>query len=293
MACELDVRAAGLDADRADHRDGRVAQLLVRLVGERHLRRDRDRVARVHAHRIEVLDRADDDDVVELVANDLELELVPAAHRLLDEHLADRRLAQALRDLRDELLARVREAAAVAAERERRPDDRRQRDALQLVDRVHDRRHRHLQPDRLHGRAEELAVLGAVDRLDAGADQLDAELGEDARVLELGREVERGLAAHRRQQRVGAFALEHADHALDVERLEVRPVGETGVGHDRRGVGVDDDRAEAVLAQHLERLRSRVVELARLPDHDRAAADQADRVQVVTPRHAAPRRTRR
>ena len=31
--------------------------------------------------------------------------------------------------------------------------------------------------------AEELAVLGAVDRVDAGADQLDAELGEDARVL--------------------------------------------------------------------------------------------------------------
>ena len=34
------------------------------LVGQRLRRRDRDRVARVHAHRVEVLDRADDDDVV-------------------------------------------------------------------------------------------------------------------------------------------------------------------------------------------------------------------------------------
>ena len=41
-----------------------VAHALVLLVGERHRRRDGDRVAGVHAHRIEVLDRADDDDVV-------------------------------------------------------------------------------------------------------------------------------------------------------------------------------------------------------------------------------------
>ncbi len=94
MARELDVRAAGVDADRADDRDGGVAQLLVRLVGQRHLRRDRDRVARVDAHRVEVLDRADDDDVVIAVADDFELELVPAADGLLDEHLADRRLGE-------------------------------------------------------------------------------------------------------------------------------------------------------------------------------------------------------
>ena len=122
-AGELDVRAAGVDADRADHGGGRVAQLLVRLVGQRHLRRDRDRVARVDAHRIEVLDRADDDDVVDAVAHDLELELVPAAHRLLHQHLADRRLGEAALDLPVQLIRAVREAAAVAAEREGGPDD--------------------------------------------------------------------------------------------------------------------------------------------------------------------------
>ena len=93
VACELDVRAAGLDADGADHGDRRVAQLLVGLVGQRHLRRHRDGVAGVDAHRVEVLDRADDDDVVAPVADHLQLELVPAAHRLLDQHLADRALA--------------------------------------------------------------------------------------------------------------------------------------------------------------------------------------------------------
>ena len=44
----------------------------------------------MNAHRVEVLDRADDHDVVGAIADDLQLELVPAPDRLLDEHLADR-----------------------------------------------------------------------------------------------------------------------------------------------------------------------------------------------------------
>ena len=102
--------------------------------------------------------------------------------------------------------------------------------------------------------------------------------------VELEREVERRLAAHRRQQRVGPLAAEHAGDALEVERLEVGRVGEPGVGHDRRRVRVDDDRPVALLAQHLQRLAAGVVELACLPDHDRPRADQADRLDVVTPR---------
>ena len=90
VARELDVRPARVDPHRTNHRDGRVTQLLVGLVAERHLRCDGDGVAGVHAHRIEVLDRTDDHDVVGVVAHDFELELVPAAHRLLDQHLADR-----------------------------------------------------------------------------------------------------------------------------------------------------------------------------------------------------------
>ena len=263
------------------------AQLLVRLVGQRHLRRDGHRVAGVHAHRVEVLDRADDHDVVGVVADDLQLELVPAAHRFLDEHLRDRRLREAALDLPLQLLVRLGEAAAVAAERERRPHDCGQRDADEVVDRRDDPRRRHLQAARLDRLLEELAVLGALDRVDVRADQLDAELLEHSGLVQLAREVERGAAAHRRQQRVGPLALQDARHALDVERLEIRAVGEPRVGHDRRGVRVDDDRAVAVLAQHLQRLAARVVELRRLADHDRPGADQADRVDVRPLGHQA------
>ena len=96
-----------------------------------------------------------------------------------------------------------------------------------------------------------VAVLGAADHVDVGADQLDAELLEHARLGQLDREVERRLPAERRQQRVGALTPDHVGDALEVERLDVGAVGEAGVGHDRRRVRVDDDRPVAVLAQHL------------------------------------------
>src|SRR5579884_172326 len=69
------------------------------------------------------------------------------------------------------------------------------------------------------------------------------------------------------------------------ERLDVRAVGELGIGHDRRRVRVDEDDAVALLAQRLARLRPRVVELARLADHDRPRADEQDRVEIGAPGH--------
>ena len=133
------------------------------------------------------------------------------------------------------------------------------------------------QPDAPHRLAEEPAVLGPADGLVARPDQLDAELLEDALLGQAARQVERRAAAERRQERVGPLPLEDAADAFDVERLEVGAVGVARVGHDRRRVRVDDDRPEPLGAQHLQRLASRVVELAGLPDHDRAGADHADR----------------
>jgi hypothetical protein len=88
---ELHVRAAGFDADLAQHRDRGVAHDLVFLVGQRQRRRDGDRIARMHAHRIDVLDGADDDAVVRLVADHFHLILFPAEQALVDQDLANRR----------------------------------------------------------------------------------------------------------------------------------------------------------------------------------------------------------
>ena len=101
------------------------------------------------------------------------------------------------------------------------------------------------------------------------------------------RAVERGLAAERGQQRVGALLRDHLLDELGRDRLDVRRVGELGVGHDRRRVGVDQDDPEALVLEHPAGLGPGVVELAGLADDDRAGADHQDARDVVALRHQA------
>ena len=61
--------------------------------------------------------------------------------------------------------------------------------------------------DALQQLLEQLAVLGLLDRLERRAEQPDVVLLEDARVGELRRQVEAGLAAERRQQAIRPLAL--------------------------------------------------------------------------------------
>ncbi len=288
---ELDVGAAGFDPDRADHRDRLVAQVLVERVGQRLRRRHRDRVAGVDAHRVDVLDRADDHHVVVAVAHHLELELAPADHRLLDQDLVDRARGEPLGDDLAQLGLGVPDAAALAAHGEGRADDRGQRDAalgervLDLAEALDGDRPRDPQPRLGHRLAEFLAVLGAADRVRVGADQLDPVALQRAVLVQLHRQVQRRLAAERRQQRVGPLLLDDPRHRARQQRLDVGRGGELRVGHDRRRVGVDQDHLEALLEQHLAGLHAGVVELGGLADHDRAGADQEDLVDVVAARH--------
>ena len=108
---------------------------------------------------------------------------------LLDQHLVGRRGVEAALDDVEELLAVVGDAAAGAAEREGRADDRRQADVVERLQRL-DRalwastRARRLEADLRHRLAEELAVLGLVDGFGGGADHLDAELVEHAHLAQ-------------------------------------------------------------------------------------------------------------
>ena len=112
-----------------------------------------------------------------------------------------------------------------------------------------------------------------------------------ALAVQLHGDVEAGLAAERRQHGVGPLALDDRGQHVRRQRLDVGAVGEVGVGHDRRRVGVGEDDAVALLAQHAARLRAGVVELARLADHDRPRADDEDRREVVAARHVRRRPT--
>ena len=77
-----------------------------------------------------------------------------------------------------------------------------------LLEAVRDRRARAFEPDLVHRLAELQPVLGLLDRLGVGADQLDPEPVERPVLVERQRGVERGLPAHRRKQRIGPLLLQ-------------------------------------------------------------------------------------
>ena len=284
---ELDVAAARLDADLADDRDGGVAHALVLHVGERLRWRHGDRIAGVHPHRVEVLDRADDDHVVESVAHHLELVLLPPDHRAVDEHLPDRAGVQPLAHLGLELGQVVRGAAAGAPQGEGGADDGRVARVLDDGERVVEGTGEAAvgdgEPDAVHRGGELLAVLGHLDRALVGADQFDPVGGQHPLTVQVHGDVEGRLPAHRGEQRVGHLAFDHPLHPFGRQWLDVGPVRQIRVGHDRRRIGVHQDDPVALLLERAHGLGAGIVELAGLPDDDGTRSQDQDRVDVGAP----------
>ena len=182
---------------------------------------------------------------------------------------------------------------ADAAERERRPDDARKAELLdrgqRLLNRADVAAVGDVGANRPHRVAEQQPVFGDLDGLDRGANQLDAVLLERAVLAERNRQVERGLAAHRRQHRVRLLALDDRRQDFGRQRLDVRAIRELRVRHDRRRVAVDQHDLEPLVAQRLARLRAGIVELARLPDDDGAGADDEDAFDIGSFGHGSRR----
>ena len=161
-------------------------------VGQRLDRGDDDRVAGMHAERIDVLHRAHGDARVIGVAHDLVLDLLPADEALLDHDLADRARPQARPDPLAIGRLGLDDATAGAAEGEGRPDDGRQADRRECLvgravahrlGRALDDRARGIRlPDPVEQVAERLAILGHPDRLERRAEEPDGVSLEDAGV---------------------------------------------------------------------------------------------------------------
>jgi hypothetical protein len=284
----------------------------------------------MHAHRIEVLDRADDDAIVFLVAHHLHLELFPAEDGFLDQDFVGGGGVDAALDDLDELGLGVGDAAAGAAHGEGGADDRGQADLGQRHQRLAERmllvalfplvlpehplpfalvqraagqlfvvgeifiaigllqgggvrkpRFRRLQADLFHRVAEQLAVFRLVDGVSGSADHLDVKFGECALPAQRQGAVQRGLAAHGRQEREAAgddvaFLLDDLGDDFRRDRLDIGGIGQFRIGHDRRRIGIDQHDAKTLFLQRLDRLGARIIEFAGLPDHDGTGADDQD-----------------
>ena len=188
----LHVRSACFHADFAQHGDRMVTHDLVFFVGQRQGRGDGDRIACVHAHRVDVLDRAYDDRVVSGVAHHFHLVFFPAKQAFVDQDLPHRRRVHPRAAVEFVIVAVISHAAAGAAHGEGRADDRGQADIFQRVERkLHacrkvfltaggngrgdDGRLGVFDAQTVHRLAEELAILCHFNGFAFRADHLDVE----------------------------------------------------------------------------------------------------------------------
>ena len=91
---KLYVGAPGFHANFAQNGDAGSTHQLILFISHRLRRRHGDAVACVHAHGVEVFDRADDDAVVRLVTHHLHFVLFPAEQRFFDQQLVGGRCFQ-------------------------------------------------------------------------------------------------------------------------------------------------------------------------------------------------------
>ena len=281
--------ATALDAKLGDDIERRGAQHLVFLVAQRLARRNNNRVAGVYANRVDVFHVTDRNRVALGVAHDLVLDFLPAGDTLLDQNFIHTRVHNAGRGDLTQLLPRVGDAAACAAERVRRTDDDRQADFPGKLDRV---LHRvddlgcdAWLADLFHRVLEHLAVLGLGNGLGLRAEELDTHLVKKAALAQLHGEVQASLAAEVGQQAVRALLLDDLLHRFDGQRLDIDLIGHGLIGHDGRGVGVYEHDLQTFLAQRAAGLRARVVKLGRLADDDRTGAQHHNLMNILAQRH--------
>ena len=238
----------------------------------------------MHAHRVQVFDGTDDDAVVIPVPHHLHLEFLPSDDGLFQQDLGSRRHLEPVRHDALELLTVVGDAAPCSAQGERRSDDGGEPDARlfleRLVERMGDFRPGYFEADVLHGLPKQVAILRHVDGFAGGGDELYVVFLEHAFAREVEGTIEAGLPPHRWQQCVRALLGDDPLHRRPMHRLDVDRVRHLRVRHDRRRVGIHEDDAVALLAQRLAGLRPRVIEFARLADHDRAGADDQDTLDI-------------
>src|SRR6185369_5781871 len=177
IQAELDIRSAGIDADLTHDPNGGIPHALVLFVRERHGRRYRDAVTRVHSHRVQIFNRTHNHHIVFEIPHHLKFIFFPPDQGFFDQELTDWTHRQAPIDNLLKLFPVVRDVSAGPAHGKRWTNDRRKSDLFENLDGAFTAMcraaGRHSQPNPLHGMFERFAILGLINRLSRRTDQLD------------------------------------------------------------------------------------------------------------------------
>ena len=230
------------------------------------------------AHRIEVLHVADGDAVVATVANDLVLDLLPAAQAFLHQHLASaagecaldrgRRAPTSVSTMPLPLPPK----RIAAAQHDRQADDSRGLDARPRGE-WQARLRAVLTP--ISARRCTKRARSSVSRMvEIGVPRTRTPCRASTPASSSARPQFSAVCPPKESSSASTSSLtmmRSTNSGIDSD--EVDAVGEVLAGLDRGDVRIDEDGGDALFAQRLERLRTRVVELAGLADLQRARAE--------------------
>ena len=283
---ELDVASPRKISDAAHHLDGHVTHALERGVAQRHGWSYGNAVPGVNAHRIEILDGAHDGHVVVGITEQFEFKFLPTQKGLVNHDLVDGTQVQAALQLVFKGLFVVDHRRTSTAKRVGSSDAKGVAKFLGHLFAFKEAlgrglwRHRHV--DFAHQLAKSLSVFRDVDGLRVHTNHAHVVLLPNAHLFALNGEVQRCLTAHCWKHRIDVGVLfENGDDRLGLEWLEVNVVRDDRIGHDGRGVGIDQGDFDALFLKAARSLASRVVKFARLSNDNRSASNDEDRLDAV------------
>ena len=258
------------DSEMLDGADRNRAQELVFLVVQGLGGRHHDGFPGMDPHRIHVFHVADRDAVVVPVAHHLVFDLFPAAEGLLHQHLGLLGVVspEDVDERSFEFRFRFDDGAALAAEGEADAEHQGQADRVRgfpgFVPAVADDASRGEHSDFREPGVEATPVLGVPDTAHRGSQDLDP--GTREPLLEFQPAVERGLPPEGERHPVHPLGFGDLPDQTRGDRVQVETVRHPFAGLDGGDVRVYEDGANALFAERLDGLRSRVVELSRLAD---------------------------
>lgn len=87
------------------------------------------------------------------------------------------------------------------------------------------------------------------------------------------------------QQGARPFSFDDAGHSLWFDGLDVGPVGQVRIGHDRSRIGVDQDHLIPLFLQGFQGLGAGIVELTGLPDDNGTRTDEHYLLEICSLGH--------
>ena len=191
----------------------------------------------MNTHGIEVFNGADDYNVVIEVAHDLELKLFPPDKRFFNQHLGDRTLFNAVRNLKLEFFPVVSDSSACSSKSERRTNDSGKADIIEyfpgVIERVGKSPFRLSYADTLHSFGEKLPVLSLFDSLEVGSYHNNRVPVKDTAFRKLYSDIKTGLSAKSGKQGVRPLFCDYLFTHFRGYRLDISDVRSLGVGHNR------------------------------------------------------------